>query len=259
MFGGCDEAADFVFQSPTYADAASWALLDQVFLNGVGDFDTVPGLTTGCGDGSLCFAHTPYEVYASGEVLCVGTYVAANYSVETNDTVFFDGFPGSNDLTSGSQNTWAVWTRHTPQTPQALLSELARFVLTLNIKAGVQNALDQKLLNALDALDRMQVHDNASAAGILHAFIQSVEAQRDKALTDDQANTLITDAQAIIDLLSQPWVRADLQMTKPRPEAGVSASGKRRLLTGKQPFGWQPARISGKCRLMAPLQSFVLD
>ena len=86
--------------------------------------------------------------------------------------------------------------------PEQLLSDLIEQVLALNIKAGIGNALDHKLQNALDALDRAQAGHTASAVGILYAFIQSVEAQRGKTLNDTQADDLVASAQAIIDALS---------------------------------------------------------
>ena len=88
--------------------------------------------------------------------------------------------------------------------PEELVSDLISSVVNLNLQSGIGNALDSKLQNALDALDRAQAGDTASAVGILHAFIQSVEAQRGKSLTDAQADELVASAQAIIDALSQP-------------------------------------------------------
>lgn len=87
--------------------------------------------------------------------------------------------------------------------PEQLLSDLVQQVVSLNIATGIGNALDAKLQNALDALDRAQTGDTASATGILYAFIQSVEAQSGKKLTTEQANQLVSSAQAIIDALNQ--------------------------------------------------------
>ena len=85
--------------------------------------------------------------------------------------------------------------------PGALLENLVTSVVSYNLAAGIGNSLDSKLQNAIDALDRAQNGDEASAIGILYAFIQSVEAQRGKKLTDAQASELVESAQAIIDAL----------------------------------------------------------
>jgi hypothetical protein len=82
--------------------------------------------------------------------------------------------------------------------PEALLENLVSAVIGMNIGSGIGNALDSKLQNALAALDRAQAGDTASASGILYSFIQSVEAQRGKKLTQAQADELVNEAKAVI-------------------------------------------------------------
>lgn len=61
LFSGCDSNADFVFTTETAALAAATALAEQVFLDGRdGNFDTLPGLTSGCGHETVCGAYIPY-------------------------------------------------------------------------------------------------------------------------------------------------------------------------------------------------------
>jgi probable HAF family extracellular repeat protein len=84
--------------------------------------------------------------------------------------------------------------------PGVQIRALLEFVLSLDIKAGVGNALAHKLQNALAALDRPQ-QNNRSALGILNAFTHSVEAQRGKALTAEQADHLVSTARDVIDAL----------------------------------------------------------
>ena len=61
-YGVCDEA-HFVFTTESAALAASWALLDQVFLDGgLGNFDSDPTLTNGCFFPNNCWALTPYQI-----------------------------------------------------------------------------------------------------------------------------------------------------------------------------------------------------
>lgn len=85
---------------------------------------------------------------------------------------------------------------------EALLSNLVEVVVDLNLSGGISNAFDSKLQNALAALDRAKSGDNASAIGILYAFIQSVEAQRGKQLSESEADQLVASAQAVIDALT---------------------------------------------------------
>jgi hypothetical protein len=85
---------------------------------------------------------------------------------------------------------------------QDLVASLAEQVIAMNLGNGINTALDSKLQNVLDALAKAQSGDNASAIGMLYAFIQSVEAQRGKKLTDSQADQLELAARAIIDSLS---------------------------------------------------------
>jgi hypothetical protein len=69
LFGGCDSASDFTFQSSSDAQAAAQALLDQVFLDGVsGQFDSQPQLTLGCTLDD-CFADVPYGLDGSTVLL----------------------------------------------------------------------------------------------------------------------------------------------------------------------------------------------
>lgn len=66
----------------------------------------------------------------------------------------------------------------------------------LGLSKGIENSLTAKLDNALDSLEKGR--DNA-AKNKLEAFINEVEAQRGKKLTDEQADALIIAAQCIID------------------------------------------------------------
>ncbi|TGD76047.1 hypothetical protein E4634_00395 [Mangrovimicrobium sediminis] len=57
LASGCDESSDFVFQSSSQANAASWALINQVFIGGnLGPVDN----TYGCDDPAYCGAVSAY-------------------------------------------------------------------------------------------------------------------------------------------------------------------------------------------------------
>jgi FIMAH domain len=86
--------------------------------------------------------------------------------------------------------------------PAAMILALVDTVEEMNLHQGIDNSLDAKLGSALNALDDLNENNDVAAVNSLQAFINAVEAQRGKKLTDDQADILVADAQAIIDLLT---------------------------------------------------------
>jgi hypothetical protein len=68
----------------------------------------------------------------------------------------------------------------------------------LNLQQGIENSLDAKLQNAKDSLAAANAGLREDAVNKLQAFINACEAQRDKALTSEQADELIAMANAII-------------------------------------------------------------
>jgi hypothetical protein len=92
LFDGCDAATDFDFTTQTDAVAASQALLDQVFVDGLqGNFDSSPGVVLGC-PSFLCNAMTPFELvgssllagYAHNEVSEPGDFAGALFNFAGN-------------------------------------------------------------------------------------------------------------------------------------------------------------------------------
>ena len=83
-----------------------------------------------------------------------------------------------------------------------LTQTLIATVVDLNLQQGISNALDAKLAAIVLVLDDLNTNNDAAAINMLNAFIQNVEAQRAKKLTDTQADELRDAAQAIIDALS---------------------------------------------------------
>jgi hypothetical protein len=88
------------------------------------------------------------------------------------------------------------------QSPIELIAELATKVATLNLQSGVSNAFDAKLDAVLAALEDSRQNNDVAAIGAIGAFIQSVEAQRGRQLTDTEADELIALAEQIIAALS---------------------------------------------------------
>ena len=78
---------------------------------------------------------------------------------------------------------------------------LVALVQSFNLRQGITNSLDTKLLNAQSALDAARKGSIGVACNLLGAFISEVRAQSGKALTIDQANQLILAATRIEGLL----------------------------------------------------------
>jgi hypothetical protein len=108
LFNGCDAVSDFTFQSSALAAAASQALLDQVFLDGVlGDFDSIPALSNGCEGLDECFFYTPYGLIASSVSLL---RIAVN-SQSGSDRILSGSGGTANDQANFALSTYATWTQ----------------------------------------------------------------------------------------------------------------------------------------------------
>lgn len=112
LFDGCSESS-FTFTSLAAANAASAALLEQVFLDSaIGNFDSRPDLTNGCSSIFLCAALTPYELG-----------FGVRYSIAENSNFGFSdrlsraesGFTLDRDDT-----VWTVWTATPVPEPSSL-------------------------------------------------------------------------------------------------------------------------------------------
>ena len=81
--------------------------------------------------------------------------------------------------------------------PSNQITNLVVLVESFNLKQGIENSLDAKLSYAQSALDAANTGDNTTICNVLQAFINEVNAQSGHALTANQANQLITQAQQI--------------------------------------------------------------
>ena len=81
---------------------------------------------------------------------------------------------------------------------RALVDQVAE----LNAKEGIINSLDAKLNAALQAIDDVNENNDVAAINSMEAFINAVEAQRDKHISVEDADDLIDAADYIIALLS---------------------------------------------------------
>jgi hypothetical protein len=127
LFNGCSNAS-FAFHNLTDANLASQSLLNQVLLDGAsGLFDTHPELTSGCTLTTVCLIQTPYNFTS-----VVFFSDAGNWPTDAQDT-FAGGAStmATNDLTTNTFTTYAVWT----QIPEP--SALALFGAGLLTLAGL--------------------------------------------------------------------------------------------------------------------------
>lgn len=128
LFSGCDDASDFFFPVPdtsvttlnnSEANAASQALLDQVFVDSaLEQFDSDASLSFGC-DHVLCDVFTPVFVETGGT--SITAIFARNYddpsgAADTTGTVF--GRPVSADtgpvpFAGADTSIFAVWSNST--------------------------------------------------------------------------------------------------------------------------------------------------
>ena len=84
----------------------------------------------------------------------------------------------------------------TVQTPEEATQDLIADIEELNLLGGIENSLISKLEATSNSLNNGQ--ENA-AINELNAFINQVEAQRGKMITNEQADELIAEAQRITD------------------------------------------------------------
>jgi hypothetical protein len=81
------------------------------------------------------------------------------------------------------------------------IDSLSELVASYNLKQGIANSLDSKLQNVLDALSAANAGQRQDVTNKLDAFVNSVEAQRAKELTNAQADALESLARRIVAVL----------------------------------------------------------
>ena len=124
VFGGCD-VSHFAFTAEADAQAASVALLEQVFLDGaLGNFDSDMTLTNGCGHPIMeidqCFVWTPYGTFSNIDGAQVRIGVALNTFDPSVDQalVSFLPVPGY-DVVGDPEGVYAKWTAVSQSVPDA--------------------------------------------------------------------------------------------------------------------------------------------
>lgn len=82
--------------------------------------------------------------------------------------------------------------------PAQAIEDLVNIIEAMNLQKGINNSLDVKLQAAQDAIEALNADLRNDAIHKLEAFINAVEAQRGKTLTDVQADLLVGLADDII-------------------------------------------------------------
>jgi hypothetical protein len=151
----------------------------EVSFDGSGSSDpdgSIVAYTWNFGDGTSGTGATPKHTYSSSGVKTVTLTVADN-----------DGLTGS--------DTVAVTVRTPTQGTQGLVSGVSNSP----IPQGIKDGLNDKLNNAINALNQ---GDKKAAINILQSFINMVNAQRGKKITNAQADSWIAEAQKIINSIN---------------------------------------------------------
>lgn len=86
--------------------------------------------------------------------------------------------------------------------PVFLLEFLAQDIINLGLQQGIENSFLARLDTAIQLLEDNNENNDVAAINLLRAFINAVEAQRGKKISQADADTLIAAAQEIISLLS---------------------------------------------------------
>lgn len=108
LFNGC---TSFAFHTQAAANAASQALLDQVFVDGpAGNFDSAPQMTRGCGNLFTCEILTPFDTAIFNSQLYALTGTLLNDMANINDRgALSGGFAANEDTSSYGALRYAVW------------------------------------------------------------------------------------------------------------------------------------------------------
>lgn len=176
------------------------------------DAGTVSAFTIDSGSGALtAVAGSPFAAGINSQGLTVdpsGKFVyvvnssssdISAYSIDPSSGALTP-LPGSPFSAPGSPLGVVVVQTASQRMTQAIQS-LISTIQSFNLKQGITNSFDAKLQNALDALTAANAGSRSDAANQLMAFINSVEAQRGKQLTNAQADTLEAQARQILSLI----------------------------------------------------------
>jgi hypothetical protein len=167
---------------------------NNVYVTGVSD-----------GDGTYGdYATVKYD--SAGNELWVARYDGpANYDdsayamvLDPFGNVYVTGY----SYGDGTFSDYATIKYSSLDNPAGAIEALIAAVISLNLQQGITNGLDAKLSSALGALDDVNTNNDAAAINTIEAFINAVEAQRGKEISEPDADGLIQAAVNIINMLS---------------------------------------------------------
>lgn len=111
---------------------------------------------------------------------------------------------GTDSYGAGGSDVWLIKVRlKVLPTPEGAIEDLITIIEEYNLQHGINKNLKSKLQNALDSLTLVNADQREDAINKLKSFINNCEAQKNKWLTSEQADELITQANAIIELVQQ--------------------------------------------------------
>jgi hypothetical protein len=165
----------------------------------------------GMDDSSALFDfHTTAELVAGTTVEICIDYSGMDIAGDPTDLIFahevggvWQDITSSNDLGNeiicGITDSFSYFALLEVADPVQLLSGLMAAVQTINANNGILNSLDAKLDAAESALSDAKANNDHSAMNVLmDAFINHVEAQRDKHISTEEADKLINLALDIV-------------------------------------------------------------
>ena len=154
---------------------------ESVAFNGAASADPdgfIASFAWDFGDGASANGAIVNHVYLSGGQFTATLTVTDNQGATASDTV-----------------------QTTMLTLAGAIQALSDLVQSFNFQQGISNSLDVKLQSASDALEAANAGDRQDAANKLQAFIEAVEAQRGKEITNAQADQLIALTRRILAVL----------------------------------------------------------
>lgn len=154
---------------------------ESVTFDGTGSFDS---------DGTIASFDWTFGDGGSANGAIVGHVYATAGSFTATLTV-------TDDDGATSDDTAVITVQTLSQAIQSLSDQVASF----NFQQGIAKSLDAKLQNVQDALQAANANDREDASNKLMAFINAVNAQRGKEITDAQADALIAFAMRILAVL----------------------------------------------------------
>ena len=151
------------------------------------------------GDIEVCFdySNASYTAEAEANLQLLHSSDGTNWV----DVTVPGGPDTENDIICGTVTSFSFFGLVEPD-PVLLLQELAVSVIVLNLKSGIENSLDAKLVAALKALEDVKTNNDVAAINSLKAFVNAVQAQSGGSISEADADDLVALAQSIIALLS---------------------------------------------------------